>query len=87
MSINGTVKKRGRPATGLGVSINVRLQPEQLTALDDWIDLREPRPSRPEAIRLIVRERLSTAGLLDEAQARGCDGATGALDLKVRQRI
>ena len=64
MSINGTAKKRGRPATGLGVSINVRLQPEQLAALDDWIDLHEPRPSRPEAIRLIVREKLATAGLL-----------------------
>lgn len=60
MSINGTIKKRGRPATGLGLSINVRLQPEQLSALDAWIEGQaEPRPSRPEAIRQLIDKALA----------------------------
>lgn len=59
MSINGTAKRRGRPATGLGTSINVRLQPDQLAALDRWIDGQdEPRPTRPEAIRQLVEVAL-----------------------------
>lgn len=62
MSINGTVKKRGRPATGLGTSINVRLQPDQLAALDAWIEQQvDPQPSRPEAIRKILDSVLKDA--------------------------
>lgn len=58
MSINGTAKKRGRPATGLGTGINVRLQPSELNALDGWIAVNYPGLSRPEGIR-----RLMTMGL------------------------
>lgn len=48
-------KKRGPKPTGKGTPIQVRLQPEQLAALDAWIvDQEEPRPSRPEAIRRIL---------------------------------
>lgn len=55
MSITGTTKKRGRPATGRGESINVRLQPDQLAALDAWIATQPaPHPSRPEAIRKLI---------------------------------
>ena len=43
-----------------GTMVGVRLQPDQLTALDAWISAREePRPSRPEAIRLILQEKLT----------------------------
>lgn len=46
--------RRGRPRTG-STPIMVRLQPDQLAALDRWIDRQEePRPSRPEAIRQIL---------------------------------
>lgn len=45
----------GRPRTGVGTPIMVRLQPDQLAALDRLIeDHEEPRPSRPEAIRQIL---------------------------------
>lgn len=48
-------KKRGPKPTGKGTPIQVRLQPEQLAALDAWIvGQEEPRPSRPEAIRRIL---------------------------------
>jgi len=44
----------------LGTSINVRLQPDQLAALDAWIERQgEPRPTRPEAIRLMMEQRLA----------------------------
>lgn len=55
MSINAGTKRRGRPSTGKGVQIGVRLQPDQMEALDAWIERQsEPRPSRPEAIRQII---------------------------------
>jgi hypothetical protein len=50
-SINVIKKARGRPATGQGTLIGVRLQPWHLTALDAWIAKQQPRPTRPEAIR------------------------------------
>lgn len=37
----------------------VRLQPDQLAALDAWIAGQDPELSRPEAIRLILREKLA----------------------------
>ena len=44
--------KRGRPATGSGVPIHVRLQEPVLSALDDWImQCPDPKPSRPDVIR------------------------------------
>ena len=43
-------KKRGRPATGKGEGVLVRLQPFQLDALDAWINKQNPPPTRPEAI-------------------------------------
>ena len=39
--------------------IVVRLQPEALAVLDDWIEAQpSPKPSRPEAIRRLVAEKL-----------------------------
>jgi hypothetical protein len=35
----------------------VRLQTEQLAALDAWISQQSPEPSRPEAIRSILAEK------------------------------
>jgi len=39
--------------------VGVRLQPVQLDALDAWIKRQDPAPSRPEAIRLILAEKLA----------------------------
>ena len=38
--------------------MTLRLLPDDLAALDAWISQQEPAPSRPEAIRLILREKL-----------------------------
>lgn len=53
--------KRGRPATGKGVQVVVRLQPDLL----DWLDAEratlDPEPSRPEMIRRIILEHVKDA--------------------------
>ena len=55
----------GRPATGQGTPITVRMQPPQLGALDAWIaEQPEPRPSRPEAMRVIVAVWMTSQGRL-----------------------
>lgn len=42
-----------------GTMVGVRLQPDQLAALDAWIEgQEEPRPSRPEAIRKLLERAL-----------------------------
>jgi hypothetical protein len=53
-------KRRGPPATGKGTPIVVRLQPDQLAALDAYIARQpEPKPSRPEAIRRVMMGAIS----------------------------
>lgn len=50
-----SARKYGRPRVD-AVPVNVRLPPEQLAALDAWIAERpDPKPSRPEAIRYLLR--------------------------------
>jgi hypothetical protein len=53
VSISRTRKKRGRPPTG-AESVHLRLLPDQLAALDDWIKRQPDSPSRPEAIRRLM---------------------------------
>jgi hypothetical protein len=48
-------KKMGRPPTGIGRTIGLRLYPEMEAELDAWIaDQPDPKPSRPEAIRRLL---------------------------------
>ena len=52
-------RKQGRPATGRGTLIGVRLQLSNLSTLDSWISGQpDPKPSRPEAIRRLVEKAL-----------------------------
>jgi hypothetical protein len=52
-------KKRGPKPTGKGTLIGVRLLPDVLQPLDKWISERpDPKPSRPEAIRRLVKKAL-----------------------------
>jgi hypothetical protein len=53
-SINVIKKSRGRPATGQGTLIGVRLQPSHLEALDAWIARQNAPVTRPEAIRAMM---------------------------------
>ena len=57
--MSGSRKRRGRPTTGSGTAIGLRLNSELDDRLEEWICARpEPRPSRPEAIRSILAEAL-----------------------------
>lgn len=47
-------KKLGRPATGVGTGVLVRLQPDQLESLDAWITNQDHTLSRPEALRRMI---------------------------------
>lgn len=52
---NGTTKKRGRPATGRGTQVQVRLQPDLLDSLDA-VRAEYNLKSRPDAARFILRD-------------------------------
>ena len=54
-------KKRGPAPTGKGEPILVRIQPDQLGALDGWRVKQDDVPSRPEAIRRLVEMALASA--------------------------
>ncbi len=58
---------------GVGsVHVGVRIPPEQLDALDAWLAAQpEPRPSRPEAIRLALKDWLTGLGYLPAGVAEG----------------
>jgi hypothetical protein len=61
-----TQKKRGRPATGKGELIGVRLLPPLLDGLDAMIaQSKSPDDSRPEAIRRILTAHLKRRRMFD----------------------
>lgn len=65
MSIADSRKPRGRPPTGIGKAIGLRLYPELEASLDAWIEAQpDPKPSRPEAIREALAEHLKAKGYL-----------------------
>lgn len=57
-------KKRGRPATGKGLTVGVRLQPDILAAVDAAAAAEPDTPTRPEMIRRILTSALETKGYL-----------------------
>jgi hypothetical protein len=64
-SIADNRKSRGRPPTGIGKPVGLRLYRDIEQGLDRWIKAQpNPKPSRPEAIRLIVSEWLRDRGYL-----------------------
>jgi hypothetical protein len=60
--LSGTKKRIGRPRVG-STSVNVRLPPAELAAVDAWIAKQDdPQPSRPEAIRRLLAQALAAKG-------------------------
>lgn len=64
-SVPATKKSLGRPATGIGKPIQVRLQPALLTALDNYISLQSANITHAEAIRRILVEYLRAGQMQD----------------------
>ena len=64
MSISKTKNRGGRPRTD-ATPIMVRVMPPDVSALDAYIAAQpDPQPSRPEAIRLALRDWLTGLGYL-----------------------
>jgi len=53
--------RRKRPEAP-GTPVMTRLQPEQLAAVDSWIDEQPDKPSRPEAVRRLIDRGLKRKG-------------------------
>jgi hypothetical protein len=60
-SISDSKKSRGRPKTGIGPAIGLRLYPDLEAKLEAWIARQPHEPSRPEAIRQLLEQALATA--------------------------
>jgi hypothetical protein len=65
-----TKKRRGPPPTGKGTLIGVRMQPDELAALDTWVVGDGRSLTRPEAIRRLVELGLSVDKPLAQTSAR-----------------
>jgi hypothetical protein len=65
-SIADSNKSRGRPATGIGKAIGLRLYPELEAGLAAYEKAQEKRPSRPEAIRQILTQYLKSRGFISK---------------------
>jgi hypothetical protein len=61
-------RRRGRPATGVGMLIGLRWHEPELKAIDEWRSKQADLPSRAEAIRRLVKEGL--AGRSSEQQKK-----------------
>ena len=66
-----TAKKKppGRPPTGIGKPLGLRLHAEVEAALDAWITDQPERPLRVEAIRRLLTEALRERGYLPRGAA------------------
>jgi len=51
-------RKRGRPPTGEGVPVQVRLKESLLDTIDAWRRRQDDLPTRPEAIRRLIEQAL-----------------------------
>ena len=75
--------RRGRPPTGKGEPLLVRVQPVQLAALDAWIGRQSPKPTRAEAIRKLVDAGLSIAP--NDTRRTRKHAATKAFEMAARE--
>ncbi len=51
--------KTNRPAYP-GALVGVRLQLDEFTAIDEWLNKQDDQPSRPEAIRRLLKKGLAS---------------------------
>jgi hypothetical protein len=69
-------KKRGRPATGRGVTVGIRCHEDLLTAVDEW-RIKEPdHPSRATAIRRLAEQALRGKKVSRQRSAAGTKSAS-----------
>jgi len=57
---NRKKRGRGRPKTGIGKPVGLRLYPELERRVDQWASNQADQPGRPEAIRRLIEIALTT---------------------------
>ena len=57
---NRKKRGRGRPRTGIGKPVGLRLYPELERRVDQWAARQPDKPGRPEAIRRLIEIALAT---------------------------
>lgn len=67
MSIVSAKKSRGRPKVD-SEAVNTRFDRRLLDAIDQFAADQNPPASRPEAVRALVSEQLTTLGLLPHTE-------------------
>lgn len=67
-------KRRGPPPTGKGTQVVTRLHADLLGPLDEFINDQADKPTRPEAIRRLLRDALTQLGFMQPPKAKGEDG-------------
>ncbi len=73
-------KKRGRPATGTGRTVGVRVRAELSDQIEGWRAQQRPIPSEPEAIRRLVELGLKakdSSKLPQKTERHSQNGITG----------
>jgi hypothetical protein len=56
---NRKKRGRGRPRTGIGKPVGLRLYPELERRVDQWASRQPDKPGRPEAIRRLIEIALT----------------------------
>ena len=79
ISDNRKKRGRGRPPTGIGKPVGLRLYRDLEQRIDAWAKGQADRPGRPEAIRRLLEQALPTA-----AQSAPAKGRRKAADLAGR---
>lgn len=57
--LSGAKKKMGRPTVD-SVAVNVRIERDLVQQLDAWIAIQSDTPSRPEAVRRLMKAGLDS---------------------------
>jgi hypothetical protein len=66
---NRKKRGRGRPRTGIGKPVGLRLYPELERRVDQWASRQPDKPGRPEAIRRLIE--IALAAKSKRQSARG----------------
>lgn len=64
-TLNPTKKKMGRPPVD-SEQVNIRIERSVINAIDVFTSEQSDSPTRPEAIRRLLTDKLIGLGLLDE---------------------
>jgi len=73
---NRKKRGRGRPRTGIGSPVGLRLYPDLERRLDEWAKRQTDKPGRPEAIRRLVEQALAGKGVARPPSKEGAHKAS-----------